>query len=117
MLHGWTDDLRLYSCFRFFKPGAGGNDFQDKSIPMCKMQGYVLRFCAPLVDRMPDAVVQDLVAHELAHVCQEVGNVRQGRDLYTKGAIEEDADQTIEWWGFDADSVDRWAVEQGLVKV
>jgi hypothetical protein len=81
---------------------------------------------------MPDDVVQDLVAHELAHGVQYaygircVREYRDGRadfvcaDGSPRGGrldIELEADEMMDDWGFDSDSVDRWAIAMGITKV
>ena len=81
---------------------------------------------------MPDDVIQDLIAHELAHGLQDADGIRctrvysDGRAVYVSKdgsyfgcriEIEEDADYTILGWGFDPDSIDRWALEVGISKV
>jgi hypothetical protein len=94
-------------------------------------RGHRLRFAAQSVDAMPDAVVQDLVAHELAHVLQNalglfvIRRPEEDSDLfgYPNGAVfgvwemETEADDWIEDWGFDHDSIDDWALETGRARV
>jgi hypothetical protein len=69
LLYEWTGG-RLNA---LIEPGAdlatcrGGGRHE---YAFCACEGHVLRFCAPHVDRMPDEVAMDLVAHELAHVVQ-----------------------------------------------
>lgn len=83
-------------------------------------KGQVMRFHAPFVDQLPDKILGDLIAHEIAHVYQfAVGPERlfgPGVLEPTRGQYEEDADRIMLDWGFDLESVDRWADEQGLVK-
>src|SRR6202034_3255669 len=89
-------------------------------------------FDARYVDRMPDEVVQDVIAHELAHGLQSAYGIRcnrkykDGRAEYiTKDGhffggnyeLEEDVDFRIWQWGFDPASVERWARGAGLVRV
>jgi hypothetical protein len=81
---------------------------------------------------MPDVVVQDLVAHELAHGVQNANGIRcerehsDGRADYVcedgspfggNFEIELDADEMMDFWGFDSESVDRWALAAGITKV
>jgi hypothetical protein len=102
-----------------------------RTFGICKRRGHLLQFAAEHFDRMPDDVVQDVIAHELAHAYQDARGIhlersyRDGReDFHRDGEywggryeIETDADEHIEWWGFDADSVDRWSLEAGITKV
>ncbi len=79
---------------------------------------------------MPDDVLQDLIAHELAHVLQDaegisiIGGDEDDRPvsanadrtkIYYEEDIELDADLLIEYWGFDPESIDRWALSTGRV--
>jgi hypothetical protein len=83
--------------------------------------GHKLQFPAKLVDKMPDAVAEDLIAHELAHAFQMATGIRPFKypDGYEQficadGArwdrdlLEYHADVIAEGWGFDTNSVDRW---------
>ncbi len=79
--------------------------------------GYVVRFHAPRVDRMPEKVVQDPIGHELAHVVQyAIGHkVRFGHEV-SNGELEEDADEIMVCWGFDPYSIDKWSADVGLTR-
>jgi hypothetical protein len=94
--------------------------------------GHRLRFRAKFFDRMSEDVVQDVIAHELAHVLQSAGGIRcvrewadgrahyvfsDGTDFGGNRDLEEDADFTIDCWGFDPEAVDRWALETGIRRV
>jgi hypothetical protein len=94
--------------------------------------GHRITFRAKDADAMPDDVLQDLIAHELAHVLQAAEGIhcvrqyRDGRADYADARgeywggnleIEEDADSTMLWWGFDPESIDRWALATGRAKV
>jgi hypothetical protein len=77
---------------------------------------------------MPDDVVQDLVGHELAHGVQFARGIRErkcsdGQAVYVledgslfgdTDKMELDADTMIRSWGFDPDSVYRWAAAAGI---
>jgi hypothetical protein len=76
--------------------------------------GHRLFFHAPSMDAMPDNIVQDIVAHELAHVCQAAEGDDRVREEES-GVLdlgELDANDMIDAWGFDADSVDVWEDER-----
>jgi hypothetical protein len=64
---------------------------------------------------MPDTLVCDLIAHELAHVYQW----GTGWNLLeaNRYAVEADADCEVEQWGFSADGIDEWARAKGISKV
>jgi hypothetical protein len=93
--------------------------------------GHFLQFHAPVVDLMPEPLVCDLIAHELAHVHQDACGIRLKSvesdgtivyedargGVYMAGELEEEADATMVSWGFDDEAMDQWAVEQGIVTV
>jgi hypothetical protein len=78
---------------------------------------------------MPDDLVRNLIAHELAHGVQGAQGIRCARE-YSDGRavwvckdgswfgdnheIELDADLMMDSWGFDSDSLDRWALPAGI---
>jgi len=64
----------------------------------CSRSGCRLRFWSRIVAAMPDALVCDLIAHELAHVFQWVSgwNLIE-EDSY---AVEVHADTLVKLWGF-----------------
>ena len=114
------------------------DSLRDDALGITDEFGFELSFHAGSVAAMPDDVVQDLIAHELAHVKQsaygirleldllheEDGTVTVVRDCYdSSGAywggstdIESDADATMDDWGFDSQSIDRWSLAAGRVK-
>jgi hypothetical protein len=81
--------------------------------------GRIVRFRTKIA-RMPDSVVQDLIAHELGHVVQHALAKDDGVSLreYFAGPnadegiaremVEEDVAHLIEEWGFDPDSCVKW---------
>jgi len=98
---------------------------------MADHYGHRYRFRAKFVDRMPENVAQDLIAHELAHGIQSANGIRcvrqfadgrahfvcqDGSDFGGFPEIEEDADCTMVRWGFDPGSVDRWGLDTGIIK-
>jgi hypothetical protein len=81
----------------------------------CARGGCMLRFWSKVVEVMPDDLVCDLIAHELAHVFQWASGVNVlEEDSYL---IEEDADILVKHWGFSADGIDEWARAKGITKV
>jgi hypothetical protein len=84
--------------------------------------GHKLFFNAKDADRMPDAVVGDLIAHELADTFQMATGNRPFRypngyseficangERWDRNLLEYHADVIAEGWGFNTNSVDRWA--------
>ena len=93
--------------------------------------GHRLQFWAKRTDMMPSDVLEDLIAHELAHVLQDAAGIRcvkaysDGRTVnaYPDGTlfggnqeIEEDADLVMSRWGFNPESIDDWSRATGLNK-
>jgi hypothetical protein len=83
--------------------------------------GHRLQFPAKVVDRMPDAVAEDLIAHELAHAFQMATGIRPfiypdgyeqficaDGERWDRDLLEYHADVIAERWGFDTNSVDQW---------
>lgn len=84
-------------------------------------EGFLLRFYAPVVDRLPDHLLEYLIAHELAHVLQyAIGPERMfgcPAAEVTEGMVEEEADAAVGEWGFAlSEDLDDWLVEQGDIK-
>jgi hypothetical protein len=94
--------------------------------------GHRFQFRSKYVDKMPDDVVQDLIAHELTHGLQSALGIhcirkyadgradfayRDGTYFGGKLEIEEDDDFRMELWGFDPWSIDRWMLAAGISKV
>jgi hypothetical protein len=73
----------------------------------------LLRFWHPIIVAYPDALVRDLVAHELAHVVQRA----IGQEFPDKYECEMDADWRVEDWGFSATAMDDWDRVHGLTRV
>jgi hypothetical protein len=114
-------------------PGREGDDDAPSEAMACVTHaGHLIRFHAPSVDRMPDPVVCDLVAHELAHAYQYALGATVAWDLspgevdlldgdgdgsvFLPGEMEEDAEMIMSGWGFDPESIDRWTVAEGIVQ-
>ena len=70
-----------------------------------------MQFWTKIVAAFPDELVRDLIAHELAHVYQYAIGLDFGDDNY---GCEEDADWTLERWGFSATAIDDWLREHGM---
>jgi hypothetical protein len=78
--------------------------------------GFLMRFWSPVVDRMPDNLVRDLIAHELAHVWQDATRGQSG--CLTEYEEEDEADDLIQRWGFgDPELIDEWGANAGLAKI
>lgn len=76
---------------------------RNDELGMTSWVGHRLVFHAPSVDRLSDAAVTELVAHELAHVFQMANHpnpyatVQDGYDPW----VEIDADSIVQEWGFE----------------
>jgi hypothetical protein len=107
--------------------GRGRRDF---AVTTC--HGHRLVFHSRSVAAMPEDVAGDLIAHELAYVLQSVRGIRFVKETRRGGAyfaypdgscfggrmeIEVDADETMDRWGFDSRSIDRWSLATGRSKV
>jgi len=67
----------------------------------------MVRFHAPTVDEMPDAVLVGVIAHELAHVYQYGRRWGIHPDEHYD-SVEEEADCYCEEWGIDLSSEMEW---------
>jgi hypothetical protein len=73
-----------------------------------------MRFSRHVVGAFPDNLLQDLIAHELAHVLQwAVGRDMDGEDDLD---VELEANELIESWGFDAYEMDDWLEANGPLR-
>lgn len=71
--------------------------------------GYLMRFCAPLIDVMPPDIVQDVVGHQLAHCWQYADSVVQNTFRWWDLAnLETEAAQVMRSWGFNPGSLAQW---------
>jgi hypothetical protein len=113
-------------------PAADYREGDDKTSAETYHFGYRYLFRADHVDAMPEDIVQDLVAHELAHGIQAAAGIRCIRqhddgsaDFIDRNGVfwgglfelELDADDTMRDWGFDPESIDRWSLATGRTKV
>jgi hypothetical protein len=127
----WGPTIELLDGWSCRDEGSGEPDSLRGDIACVGCAGHVLRFFAPIVDRMPDSVVCDLIAHELAHVIQYAFGARIETDKETcdrvfifpngdvcrPGDLEIDADDMLVAWGLEVKSIDRWTLEQGITQV
>jgi hypothetical protein len=103
-----------------------------KNYGLRRHYGCEFEFASKYTDILPENVLQDLIAHELAHALQCalgihcVRKYSDGRALYATRdggpfggnyEIEEDADLWMNRWGFDSESIDVWSLEAGNRKV
>jgi len=85
-----------------------------RDMGVCGRIGHSLYFYAPIVDAMPPNIVQDLIAHELAHcylyaIGDEETMAGSDRTVHRwLDNVEIYADEAMEVWGFSADSIDEW---------
>lgn len=93
LLDGWTEPILT----RNFRPKT------SRAFGQCNFLGNELRFHAAVVDRLPEAHVRELVAHELAHVFW----LAQG-DCSRRPICEIRADRQMTRWGFDPFAMDDW---------
>lgn len=82
-----------------------------EALAAVRSNGHHLQFDAAVVREMPDHLVQDLIAHELAHVHQGATGLFYSMPLHV---LEQDANELMEAWGFDADAMDDWLAEVGI---
>jgi len=104
------------------RPVFDEQDNQVKCLGCCKGKGHRLWFDSNKVDQMPECAVQDLIAHELAHVDQHAsGRFNEVEwSMYQIGGggsydeIEEDADAIASAWGFAQDALYEWEKAQPI---
>jgi hypothetical protein len=127
LVYGWVggrhDDILYPRRGRPPHPAAAPRGHYRKALGMVSARGHLLRFRAGAVDRMPDEVVQDLVAHELGHVYlqasgwhgwfkQKMGSPPEEREE------EEEVDIMVEEeWGFGVETIDKWTLKVGLTRL
>jgi hypothetical protein len=86
---------------------------------VCKLNGHLFRFLAPLVDAMPDDILATLIAHELAHAYRAaVGILVLDPDnpltAEENGRDELETRQLVHGtWGFDEDALGSWLLWDG----
>ncbi len=94
-------------------------DHAGRALGMIGASGHLLRFRAGAVDRMPDDVVQDLVAHPLAYVLIRAdGRLLTEQAAGDAGAAESFAADAAALmgveWGFGTKTIEDWAAGAGL---
>jgi hypothetical protein len=80
-------------------------------------RGHEIQFWAKIVAAYPDEQVQDLIAHELAHVFQWASGWDLDDDDDDATLVEEHADWLVEAWGFSSTAIDDWDRANGLIQV
>ncbi len=80
-------------------------------------RGHQLRFRTRIVNAYPDHLVRDLIAHELAHVCQYATGsfATEGDDAEARNEIG--ADDMVDFWGFEPYAMDEWDRAHGVSRV
>lgn len=84
---------------------------QPRDCAACGRCGHCLFFYAPVVDAMPVQHVEELIAHELAHVVQDASGDCSQTDRSEprwNDPCEEIADEIMNDWGFDPWAMDEW---------
>jgi hypothetical protein len=123
LLHGWVGgweaDILDPPNRRRPLPAAHPEGHAARALGVTYATGHLLRFRAGVVDRMPDDVVQDLVAHELGHVffwaTGRYAAAETAEGERDQGAEEAEVDElAAAQWGFGVNSIDDWCVEVGL---
>ena len=91
---------------------------EDGDLGAVSRGGHQIRFAADVVDAMPDDIVRDLIAHELAHVYQwAIGEDMTPDPEFGFLDIEECADEMVRDWGFGVESIDDWSRSVGRKRV
>jgi len=103
----WSPYVALSDDWTFFD----GARRHPKDIAACGHSGHVLFFHASVVDTMPAVHVEELIAHELAHVIQHANGEMPQTDRSVPRCLddsESDADEIMEQWGFEPSAMDKW---------
>lgn len=103
----WSPTIALDLDWHFSEHGFR----HPKDLAACGCFGHRLFFYAPVVDAMPSQHVEELIAHELAHVVNHAsGDVIQTDRTQPRwnDVAEEIADEIMQTWGFDPWAMDRW---------
>jgi len=120
MVRHWRMSEPVWAIQGFWSPVielADYWEFSDRTVrhpkdaAACGRNGHSLYFYAPLVDAMPVVHVQELVAHELAHVVQfAIGEPPSGDRTLPRGSDDAEmvADEIMEEWGYDPNAMDDW---------
>jgi len=103
----WSPTIQLTDEWKFYDWSWR----HSRDLAACGCGGHSLYFYAPVVDAMPTIHVEELIAHELAHVIQYATGEEPRTDT-TKprmlDATENGADGYMEYWGFDSEAMDDW---------
>jgi hypothetical protein len=103
----WSPWVSLVLDWKFSSRGFR----HPRDLAACGRFGHCLFFYAPVVDAMPVQHVEELVAHELAHVVNKAsGDMLQTDRTQPRwnDPSEEIADEIMQTWGFDPYAMDRW---------
>jgi hypothetical protein len=116
LLNGWHPPS--FGLVRTGPPAPG----RWPDLGSCYAEGFLFRFYAPVVDRLPDQLVRYLIAHELAHACQYAVGIGHrfagvGAADVTDGMLEEDADLMASLWDCgESEDLDTWLADNGVTK-
>ena len=92
----------------------------------CRDRGHTIYFWTEFVSAIPDDLVPDLIAHELAHVHQwacghdlasGLAQTRMGWVEFGTLEIEIDADEQADDWGSSSTALEDWCVEHGVLEI
>ena len=109
---------------RLTKTRGAMNSIDPELWAKVSCNGHEMTFWSPVINHMPDHLVQDLVAHELAHVFQFARDDSVRRRGMGGGGIryctwqspiviEVEANEIAEDWGFNSSAMDEWAPTAG----
>ena len=120
MVNHWRKSEPIWAIQGFWSPMiqlADDWEFSDRTVrhpkdfAACGRNGHSLFFYAPLVDAMPGHHIQELIAHELAHVIQYALGEPSSTDRTLPrwcDEAESHADEIMELWDFDPWAMDDW---------
>ena len=101
-------------CVRFWSPCielVADWEERDRDLACVGRAGHSILFLASIVDVLPEEHVAELIAHELAHVWLIAGGQEDAsnKSLHRwDDPVEIAADEVMDYWGFEPDSIDDW---------